>query len=169
MWRSFGVISRGVEESHGICQWNEDDSWRRLTARWDWGCNWNREDELDCHREDEESQLPERLRNLSITPSDDEHVGKLLEKLKSYHDDWAEHLRGGGYRHGVSMQKNGEYYIHKMHRWYIYTVQRREGLLLPLLLELLWSLCRRIEVWARRQSAAVEIHRRGRLHWRDMV
>jgi hypothetical protein len=64
-------------------------------------------DELNCHREDEESQLPERLRNLSITPSDVERVGKLPEKLKSYHDDRAEHSRGGGYRRGVSMQKNG--------------------------------------------------------------
>jgi hypothetical protein len=32
MRRDFGVISRGAEESHGICQWNEDDSWRKLTA-----------------------------------------------------------------------------------------------------------------------------------------
>jgi hypothetical protein len=27
------------------------DSWMRIEA-----CNWNREGELDCHREDEESQ-----------------------------------------------------------------------------------------------------------------
>ena len=33
-------------------------------------CNWNKEGELDCHREDKESQLPKRLRNLSITYSD---------------------------------------------------------------------------------------------------
>jgi hypothetical protein len=33
MQRDFGVISRGAEESHGICQWNEDDSWRKLTVR----------------------------------------------------------------------------------------------------------------------------------------
>jgi hypothetical protein len=32
MRRDFCVISRGAEESHGICQWNEDDSWRKLTA-----------------------------------------------------------------------------------------------------------------------------------------
>jgi hypothetical protein len=38
------------------------DSWMSIEA-----CNWNREGDLDCHREDEESQLPERLRNLSIT------------------------------------------------------------------------------------------------------
>ena len=30
------------------------------------------------------------------------------------------------------MQKNGKYCMHKMHRSYIYTVQRREGLLLLL-------------------------------------
>ena len=60
------------------------DSWMRIKAY-----NWNREGELICHREDEESQLPERLRNLSITPSDAERVGKPPEKLKSYHDDQA--------------------------------------------------------------------------------
>jgi hypothetical protein len=26
------VISRGAEELQGICQWNEDDSWRKLTV-----------------------------------------------------------------------------------------------------------------------------------------
>jgi hypothetical protein len=56
----------------------------------------NREGELNCHREDEESQLLERLMNLSITPSDTERMGKQLEKLKSHDDDHAEHLRCGG-------------------------------------------------------------------------
>jgi hypothetical protein len=51
------------------------DSWMSIEA-----CNWNREGELDCHREDEESQLPERLRNLSITYSDFERVEKWPEK-----------------------------------------------------------------------------------------
>jgi hypothetical protein len=32
MRRHFSVITRGDEESHGICQWNEDDSWRKLTT-----------------------------------------------------------------------------------------------------------------------------------------
>jgi hypothetical protein len=32
MRRDFSVIFRGAEESHGICQWNEDDSWRKLTV-----------------------------------------------------------------------------------------------------------------------------------------
>jgi hypothetical protein len=39
-------------------------------------------DELDCNREDEESQLPERKRNLSITPSDDEHSGKTAREAE---------------------------------------------------------------------------------------
>jgi hypothetical protein len=38
-------------------------------------CNCNRGNELDYDREDKESQLPERLRNLSITPSDDGRMG----------------------------------------------------------------------------------------------
>jgi hypothetical protein len=46
------------------------DRWKSVEA-----CNCNREDELDYDREDEESQLPERLRNLSITPSDDGRMG----------------------------------------------------------------------------------------------
>jgi hypothetical protein len=32
-------------------------------------------DELNYDREDEESRLLDRLRNLNITPSDDEHMG----------------------------------------------------------------------------------------------
>ena len=60
------------------------DRWMSMGA-----CNWNIEGELDCHREDEESQLPERLRNLNITYSDVEWVEKRLEKLKSHDDDHA--------------------------------------------------------------------------------
>jgi hypothetical protein len=47
------------------------DSWMGIEA-----CKKNREGELDFHREDEESQLPKRLRNLSRTPSD---VGCMVE------------------------------------------------------------------------------------------
>jgi hypothetical protein len=57
-------------------------------------------------------------------------VGKWPEKLKSYDDDHAEHSRAGGDWRGMSMQRNGEYCMHKLHRSYIYIVQRREGLLL---------------------------------------
>jgi hypothetical protein len=38
-------------------------------------CNYNKGNELDCSREDKESQLLDRLRNLNITPNDDEHMG----------------------------------------------------------------------------------------------
>jgi hypothetical protein len=89
-------------------------------------CNKNREGELDCQREDEESQLLERLRNLNITSSDAERVGKQPEKMKSYDDDHAEHSRGGEDWHGMSMHRNGKYCMHKRHRSYIYTVQRRD-------------------------------------------
>ena len=54
------------------------DSWIRIET-----CNWNREGELNSHREDKESQLPQRLRNLCITYSDVERVEKHLEKMKS--------------------------------------------------------------------------------------
>jgi hypothetical protein len=37
--------------------------------------NYKIEDELNCDRQDKESRLLERIRNLSITPSDDGHMG----------------------------------------------------------------------------------------------
>ena len=97
------------------------DRWMSIEA-----CNWNKEGELDCHREDEESQLPETLRNLSITSSDAERMGKWPVKLKSYDDDHLENSRGGGDWRGMSMQRNGEYCMHKMHRSYIYTRCRED-------------------------------------------
>jgi hypothetical protein len=51
---------------------------------------------------------------------------ELPEKLKSRDDDQAEHLRCGGDWRGMSMQRNGEYCMHKGHRSYKYTVQRRD-------------------------------------------
>jgi hypothetical protein len=45
-------------------------------------CNCNREDELDCDREDKESRLLERLRNLSITPNDDGHMGLIAREAE---------------------------------------------------------------------------------------
>jgi hypothetical protein len=54
-------------------------------------------------------------------------VGKPPEKLKSYHDDQAENSRGGGYHHSVSIQKDCTHCMHKVHRSYKYTVQRRDG------------------------------------------
>ena len=59
----------------------------------------------------------------------------MPEKLKSRDDDHAEHLRCVGYWRGMRMQRNGYYCMHKMHRNYIYTVQRREGLLLLLVVD----------------------------------
>jgi hypothetical protein len=45
------------------------DSWKRIEA-----CDCNKEVNLDCAKEDDESHLPERLRNLSVTPND---VGRM--------------------------------------------------------------------------------------------
>jgi hypothetical protein len=85
---------------------------------------------------------------------------ELPEKLKSCDDDHAEHLRGGGDWRGMSMQRNGEYCMHKMHRSYIYTVQRREGLLL--LLEIVVVVVGEGDSCVKKEeSAAVELHRRG--------
>ena len=56
------------------------DRWESIEA-----CNYNREDELDYDREDEESRLLDKLRNLNITPSDDERMGitaKEYEELR---------------------------------------------------------------------------------------
>jgi hypothetical protein len=109
------------------------DSWMSIEA-----CNWNREGELDCHREDEESQLPERLRNLSITYSDAERVEKRPEKLKSHDDDQTEHSSCGGYRRGVSMQRIACIACTRCTK--AINTQYREEMWLLLLLELLWLL-----------------------------
>jgi hypothetical protein len=86
-------------------------------------------------------------------------VGKHPEKLKSYDDDHTEHSRGGGDWRGLSMQRNGEYCMHKMHRSYIYTVQRREGLML--LLEFVVVAGEGDSCVKKRESAAAELKRRG--------
>jgi hypothetical protein len=93
------------------------DRWKRVEA-----CNYNREVELDCNREDKESRLLERQRNLEITPSDDGrmHV-ELLEKLKSWHDDEAEHWR---WRENAEAWQDRMY---KVHRDYKYAEKRRDG------------------------------------------
>jgi hypothetical protein len=51
------------------------DRWKSVEA-----CNCNREDDIDYDREDEESGLLDRLRNLNITPSDDECMGITTRK-----------------------------------------------------------------------------------------
>ena len=100
------------------------DNWMSIEA-----CNWNREGELVCHREDEESQLPERLMNLNITYSDVERVEKWWEKLKSHNDDQTDHSSCGGYRRGVSMQRHCMHCTHKVQKSYKYIVQRRDGVI----------------------------------------
>jgi hypothetical protein len=55
------------------------DRWKSIESY-----NCNREDEIDYDREDKESQLLERLRNLIITPSDDEHMGITARKTKEF-------------------------------------------------------------------------------------
>jgi hypothetical protein len=52
--------------------------------------------------------------------------GKRPEKLKSHDDDQTNHLSFGGYRHGVSMQRNCAHCMHKVHKSYKYIVQIRD-------------------------------------------
>jgi hypothetical protein len=52
--------------------------------------------------------------------------GKRPEKLKSHDDDQIEHLSCGGYRRGVSMQRNCAHCMHKVHKSYKYIVQIRD-------------------------------------------
>ena len=53
------------------------DRWKRIESY-----NYNRENEPDCDREGEESRLVDRLRNLSITPSDDGHMGLIAREAE---------------------------------------------------------------------------------------
>ena len=84
--------------------------------------------------------------------------GEPPEKLKSDDNDQAEHSRGGGDWHGMSMQRNGEYCMHKMKISYIYTVQRRDvaivGVTVIVVVE--GDSCMKKD-----QSAAAELNRRG--------
>jgi hypothetical protein len=131
------------------------DSWMRIEA-----CNWNREGEIVCHRKDEESQLLERLRNLSITYSDVERVKKQPEKLKSHDDDQTENSSCGGYRRCMSMQRYCVHCMHKVHKSYKYTVQRRDvvaivvGVVVVIVVEGDSS-------WKKEESAAAELNKKG--------
>jgi hypothetical protein len=86
--------------------------------------------------------------------------GEPPEKLKSHDDDQAEHSRGGGDWRGLSMQRNGEYCMHKMHISYIYTVQRREAVVVAIGVSVVAAIecdsCVKKE-----ESAAAELNRRG--------
>jgi hypothetical protein len=53
------------------------DKWKSVKAY-----NCNREDQLDFDGEDEESQLPDRRRNLIITPSDDGRIGLIAREAE---------------------------------------------------------------------------------------
>jgi len=55
------------------------DRWKSVEA-----CNCNREDELNYDREDKESLLLDRLRNLIIIPSDDEHMGITAREAEEF-------------------------------------------------------------------------------------
>jgi hypothetical protein len=69
-------------------------------------------------------KLPETIDGFSQRTR--RHLGKRPEKLKSYDEDHVEHSRGGEDGHSWSMQRNGEHCMHKVHKRYKYTVQRRE-------------------------------------------
>jgi hypothetical protein len=139
------------------------DSWMSIIA-----CNWNKEGELVCLREGEESQLPERLRNLSITYSHGERVEKWPEKLKSHNDDQTEHSSCGGYQRGMSMHRDCMHCMHKVHKSYKYIVQRGDavvfvaGVVVDVVVE--GDSC-----MTKDQSAAAEKNRRRIVQQMDMV
>jgi hypothetical protein len=87
------------------------------------------------------------------------HLGKRLEKLKSYDDDHAEHSRGGEDWRSWSMQRNGEHCMHKVHKSYKYTVQRREGVVVVVVVAI--GVCCGDSCVKKKESAAVELNRRG--------
>jgi hypothetical protein len=58
------------------------DRWKRVVA-----CNCDKEDELDYDRKDEESRLPERLRNLGIMHIDDERMSGTAREDEDCCDD----------------------------------------------------------------------------------
>jgi hypothetical protein len=86
---------------------------------------------------------------------------ELPEKLMSRDDDHAEHLRCGGDWRGVSMQRHCEHCMHKVHRSYKYTIQRRDGVLLLLLEFVVVVVVEGDSCVKKEESAAAELHRRG--------
>jgi hypothetical protein len=46
--------------------------------------DYNREVNLDCAKEDDKSHLPERLKNLSVTPSDVRRVGLIAREDEEF-------------------------------------------------------------------------------------
>jgi hypothetical protein len=82
-------------------------------------------------------------------------VGKPPEKLKSYHDDQAEHSRGGVDWHGESMQRYCAHCMHKGHKSYKYIVQRRDEVAVAI------GVCCGDSCVKKKESAVVELNRRG--------
>jgi hypothetical protein len=100
-------------------------------------------------------------------------VGKLPEKLKSHDYDQAEHSSCGGYWRGVRMQRNGEYSMHKKHRYYKNVEERRDMLLFVVVVFVVVVDDGVVAVVVfvesdscvkKEESAATEIDRRGILH-----
>ena len=86
-------------------------------------------------------------------------MGKPPEKLKSYHDDQAEHSRGGGYQRGVSMQRYCTHCMHKVHRSYKYMIQRRDGVAVAIGVSMVIVI--EGDSCVKEESAATEWNRRG--------
>ena len=55
------------------------DRWKSVEA-----CNCNKEEKINFDREDEESQLRDRLKNLNITPSDDGLMGLTAREAEEF-------------------------------------------------------------------------------------
>ena len=91
------------------------DRWKSVEA-----CNCNREDEIDYDREDEESWLVDRLRNLSITPNDDGHMGLTTREAEDL-QWWS-----GRALDMTSIQKHCAYGMHKVHKDYKNAEKRRD-------------------------------------------
>jgi hypothetical protein len=155
--RSLWESSRGMKMLMEVI-----DSWMSIES-----CNWNREGELDYHREDEESQLPERLRHLIITYSDDERVEKWPEKLKVHDDDQTEHSSCGGYQHSVSMQRHCTHCMYKVQKSYKYTIQRTYGVVV--VAGIVVDVVEGDSCMKKDQSAVVEKNRRRNVQRMDMV
>ena len=82
---------------------------------------------------------------------------KGIEKLKSHDDDQIEHSSCGGYRHGVNMQKDCTHCMHKVHKSYKYTVERRDGVVVTVGVAVVeGDSCVKKE-----ESATAELNRRG--------
>jgi hypothetical protein len=84
-------------------------------------------------------------------------VEKRPEKLKSHDDDQIEHSSCGGYRRSMSMQRYCTHCMHKVHKSYKYTVERRDGVVVTVWVAVVeGDSCVKKE-----ESAVAELNRRG--------